>query len=79
LIKKKSCEEESFEIIYRFDYHTITPILFAFKSQGKEISDDLVELLNEIPQKNVIIEFQLFGIKSTNAFKVKHCCSKRVL
>jgi hypothetical protein len=51
--------------------NTIIPILFAFaRSQGKEISENIMELINQIaPEKNAIIEkFNSFGIKSVNAF-----------
>jgi hypothetical protein len=51
--------------------NTIIPILFAFaRSQGKEISENIMELINQIaPEKNAIIEkFKSFGIKSVNAF-----------
>ncbi|MFV8371238.1 DUF2851 family protein [Flavobacterium sp. LB2P74] len=51
--------------------NTIIPIQFAFaKSQGKEISEDLISLLNEVaPEKNAIIEkFTSFGIQSKTAF-----------
>lgn len=51
--------------------NTIIPILFAFaRNQGKEISENIMELINQIaPEKNAIIEkFNSFGIKSVNAF-----------
>jgi hypothetical protein len=54
--------------------NTIVPILFAFsKSQGKEILDDLIELINGIsPEKNAIVEkFSSFGLKSANAFETQ--------
>lgn len=54
--------------------NTIVPVLFAFaKSQGREISENLVELINQVsPEKNAIIEkFSYFGIKSTNAFQTQ--------
>lgn len=52
--------------------NTLIPIQFAFaKSQGKEISEDLIQLLNEVaPEKNAIIEkFSSFGLKSKTAFE----------
>ena len=51
--------------------NTIIPLQFAFaKSQGKDISEDLFRLLNEVsPEKNAIIDkFNSFGIHSKNAF-----------
>jgi hypothetical protein len=51
--------------------NTIIPLQFAYaKSQGKEISEDLIQLLNEVAsEKNAIIDkFSSFGIKSKNAF-----------
>jgi hypothetical protein len=54
--------------------NTLVPILFAFtKSQGKEISENLFNLINEVsPEKNAIIDkFDSFGIKSTNAFETQ--------
>ena len=51
--------------------NTIIPLQFAFaKSQGKEISEDLICLLNEISaEKNAVIDkFDSFGIVSKNAF-----------
>lgn len=51
--------------------NTIIPIQFAYaKSLGKEISEELIQLLNEVaPEKNSIIEkFGSFGIKSKNSF-----------
>ncbi len=52
--------------------NTIIPIQFAYaKSLGKEISEDLIASLSQIaPEKNAIIDkFQIFGIKSSNAFE----------
>ncbi len=54
--------------------NTLIPIQFAFaKSQGKEISEDLIQLLNEVaPEKNAIIEkFSSFGLKSKTAFETQ--------
>lgn len=51
--------------------NTIIPLQFAYaKSQGKEISEDLIQLLNEVaPEKNAIIDkFSFFGLKSNSAF-----------
>ena len=51
--------------------NTIIPLQFAYaKSQGKEISEDLITLLNEVAtEKNSIIDkFNSFGLHSKNAF-----------
>ena len=52
--------------------NTIIPLQFAFaKSQGKENSEDLIQLLNEVtPEKNAIVDkFGSFGINPKNAFE----------
>ena len=52
--------------------NTIIPLQFAFaKSQGKENSEDLIQLLNEVaPEKNAITDkFSFFGINPKNAFE----------
>lgn len=52
--------------------NTIIPLQFAYaKSQGKEILEDLISLLNEVAsEKNAIIDkFNSFGIQSKNAFE----------
>jgi hypothetical protein len=52
--------------------NTIIPLQFAFaKSQGKENSEDLIKLLNEVaPEKNAITDkFSFFGIYPKNAFE----------
>lgn len=52
--------------------NTIIPLQFAFaKSQGKENSEDLIKLLNEVtPEKNAIVDkFGSFGIYPKNAFE----------
>ena len=54
--------------------NTIIPIKFAYaKSLGKEISEDLIDLLNEVaPENNSIIDkFAAFGIKSKSAFETQ--------
>ena len=54
--------------------NTIVPIQFAYaKSQGKEASESLMDLLREITaEKNIIIEkFSNFGIKAKNAFETQ--------
>ena len=52
--------------------NTIIPLQFAFaKSQGKENSEDLMQLLNAVaPEKNSIVDkFGSFGINPKNAFE----------
>ena len=52
--------------------NTIIPLQFAYaKSQGKENSEDLIQLLNEVaPEKNAIMDkFSSFGIQPKNAFE----------
>jgi Protein of unknown function (DUF2851) len=54
--------------------NTIIPIKFAYtKSIGKEISDELIDILNDIaPENNSIIDkFATFGIKSKSAFETQ--------
>ena len=52
--------------------NTVIPLQFAFaQSQGKEISEDLINLLVEVAaEKNAIVaKFNSFGIHSKNAFE----------
>ena len=54
--------------------NTIIPLQFAYqKSQGKEISEDIMMLLSKIaPEKNAVLDkFALFEVKSTNAFEAQ--------
>jgi len=67
--KKKALSKSFLDLII---LNTIIPLQFAYaKSQGKEVSEDLINVLNDIdPEKNSIIEkFSFFGIKSKNAFE----------
>lgn len=70
--------------------NTVVPIQFAYaRSQGKDISEQLIELLSEISsEKNTIIDkFNCYGIKSKNAFesqallqlKNEYCNNKKCL
>ena len=70
--------------------NTIIPLKFAYaKSQGKDISEELIDLLEAIQsEKNVIIEkFSNFGIQSKNAYesqsllqlKNEYCNQKRCM
>lgn len=70
--KKKKQFSKSFVDLLLIN--TIIPIQFAYaKSQGKEISEDLLGLLRTIsPEKNNIIEkFSHFGVPSKNAFETQ--------
>jgi hypothetical protein len=67
--KKKQLSKSFIDLII---INTIIPLQFAYaKSQGKEISEDLIQLLNEVAsEKNAIMDkFSSFGIKSKNAFE----------
>ena len=67
--KKKKLSKSFVDLII---INTIIPLQFAYaKSQGKEISEDLIQLLNEVaPERNAILDkFSSFGIKSKNAFE----------
>lgn len=69
LKKKKKLSQSFVDLI---TINTIIPLQFAYaKSQAKEISEDLIQLLNEVaPEKNAIMDkFNSFGIKSKNAFE----------
>ena len=67
--KKKQLSKSFIDLIL---INTIIPLQFAYaKSLGKEISEDLIQLLNEVAsEKNAIMDkFNSFGIKSKNAFE----------
>jgi hypothetical protein len=69
--KKKKLSKSFIDLVI---INTIIPLQFAYaKSLGKEISDDLIQLINEVsPEKNAIIDkFNSFGIKSKNAFETQ--------
>jgi uncharacterized protein (UPF0305 family) len=66
--KKKKALTKSF--INLLVINTIIPMQFAYaKSQGKEISEDLIQLMQQVEaEKNSIVEkFNNFGIQSRNA------------
>ena len=70
--KKKKALSTSF--IDLFIINTIIPIQFAYaKSQGSSISEQLIDLLQDVaPESNGIIQkFQSFGIKAQNAFETQ--------
>ena len=67
--KKKQFSKSFIDLLI---INTIVPIQFAYaKSQGKEASESLIDLLREVAaEKNIIIEkFSIFGIKAKNAFE----------
>ena len=69
--KKKNLSKSFVDLVL---INTIIPLQFAYaKSQGKEISEDLIQLINEVgPEKNAIMDkFSSFGIKSKNAFETQ--------
>ena len=71
-LKKKKQFSKSF--VDLLVINTIVPVQFAYaKSQGKEASDSLLDLLREVAsEKNIIIEkFSNFGIKAKNAFETQ--------
>ena len=67
--RKKAVSQSFVDLIV---LNTIIPLQFAYaKSQGKEFSEDLIAVLNEVhPEKNSIIEkFGFFGLEAKNAFE----------
>ena len=71
LKKKKKLSKSFIDLVI---INTIIPLQFAYaKSQGKEISEDLIQLINGVaPEKNTIIDkFGSFGIKAENAFETQ--------
>jgi hypothetical protein len=70
-LKKKLLSKSFIDLIVM---NTIISLQFAYaKSQGKEISEDLISLLNEVaPEKNAIVDkFSFFGIKAKSAFETQ--------
>ncbi|MCK8141903.1 DUF2851 family protein [Flavobacterium sp. I-SCBP12n] len=69
--KKKTLSKSFIDLIL---INTIIPLQFAYaKSLGKEVSEDLMELLTEVSaEKNAIIDkFISFGIKPKNALETQ--------
>ncbi|WP_281323404.1 DUF2851 family protein [Flavobacterium aestivum] len=69
--KKKTLSKSFIDLLV---LNTVLPLQFAYaKSQGKEVSEDLIAILNDVePEKNSIIEkFNFFGIKAKNAFETQ--------
>lgn len=70
--KKKKLLSKSF--VDLLIINTILPIQFAYaQSQGKENSEDLVQLVQEMaPERNTVIDkFKSFGITANNAFETQ--------
>ena len=70
--KKKKLLSKSFMDLLILN--TVIPLQFAYaKSQGKEASEDLITVLNDVDaEKNSIIDkFNSFGIKAKNAFETQ--------
>ena len=85
--KKKPLSKSFIDLVI---INTIIPLQFAYaKSQGKEISEGLISLLDDVaPEKNSIMDkFRSFGIKSKSAFdsqsllqlKNEYCNNSRCL
>ncbi|MDR6843864.1 DUF2851 family protein [Flavobacterium granuli] len=69
--KKKALTKSFMDLII---LNTVIPLQFAFaKSQGKEISEALIAILNDVEsEKNSIIDkFSSFGLKAKNAFETQ--------
>ncbi|HKO78200.1 MAG TPA: DUF2851 family protein [Flavobacterium sp.] len=69
--KKKALTKSFMDLII---LNTVIPLQFAYaKSQGKEISEDLIAILNDVEsEKNSIVEkFSSFGLKAKNAFETQ--------
>lgn len=69
--KKKSFSKSFIDLLI---INTIIPFQFAYaKSQGKEISETIVEMIQSIkPEKNACIDkFSGFGINAKNAFETQ--------
>jgi hypothetical protein len=69
--KRKALTKSFMDLIV---LNTVIPLQFAYaKSCGKEISEDLIAVLNDVePEKNSIVEkFNCFGIKARNAFETQ--------
>lgn len=69
--KKKKLSKSFVDLLI---INTIIPLKFAYsQSQGKEISEELLFLVNQVPsEKNAIIDkFSSMGIKSQNAFSTQ--------
>lgn len=70
--QRKSDKKISSELIERIIINVIVPVKFAYaKSLGKDINDELIDLLVSLPpEKNTIIqEFSKLGLNAQNAFE----------
>ena len=69
--KKKPLSKSFMDLLI---LNTIIPIQFAYaKSHGKEVSEDLITILNDVEaEKNSVVDkFNSFGIKAKNAFETQ--------
>jgi hypothetical protein len=69
--KKKQLSKSFMDLLI---LNTVIPLQFAYaKSQGKEVSEDLITVLSDLEaEKNSIVEkFSSFGIKARNAFETQ--------
>ena len=69
--KKKALSKAFVDLIV---LNTIIPLQFAYaKSLGREVSEDLITILNKVePENNSIVQkFSSFGIKANNAFETQ--------
>lgn len=69
--KKKTLSKSFIDLLV---LNSVLPLQFAYaKSQGKEVSEDLISILNDVePEKNSIVEkFSFFGLKAKNAFETQ--------
>ena len=69
--KKKALSKSFMDLLI---LNTVIPLQFAYaKSLGKEASEDLITVLNDVEaEKNSIVEkFSSFGIKAKNAFETQ--------
>lgn len=69
--KKKTLTKSFIDLLV---LNTVLPLQFAYaKSLGKEVSEDLISILNDVePEKNSIVEkFGFFGLKAKNAFETQ--------
>lgn len=69
--KKKALSKSFMDLLI---LNTVIPLQFAYaKSVGKEASEDLITVLNDVEaEKNSIVEkFSSFGIKAKNAFETQ--------
>ncbi|PKB15807.1 DUF2851 family protein [Flavobacterium sp. 5] len=69
--KKKQLSKSFMDLLI---LNTVIPLQFAYaKSQGKEDSEDLITILNDVEAENnsIVEKFNSFGIKARNAFQTQ--------